>query len=196
MVKISKKDSYFIIKASLFFAMVSMIFSFSGVLLADKTHLINPLTHGTFDIKEIPGHFLWGFAAASATWRLKYALLGGAFAVLIDFDHAISILQIQGISHMSHSIAFAIISLVVMMLTFGKKDYVLGAVALSSVLTHISYDLFITNDKFPLFTPVYNKPVYFVSGYSIFFEIGAIIIIGIVTLFVRKNYSKAEKSPY
>ncbi len=194
--KISKKDSYFIIKASLFYAVISLIFSFSSVLLADKAHLLNPITHGTFDIKEIPGHFLWGFAAAAVTWRLKYALLGGAFAVLIDFDHVISVLQIQGISHMSHSIAFAGISLVVMMLTFGKKDYVLGAVALSSVLSHISYDLFVSNDKFPLFAPVYNKSIYFVSGYSIFFEIAAILIIGVIALLVRKNVLKTEKTPY
>ena len=173
-----------------------MIFSFSGILLADKTPLVNPLIHGTFDIKEIPGHFLWGFAAASVTWRLKYALLGGAFAVLIDFDHVISVLQMQGISHMSHSIAFAGISLVIMMLTFGKKDYILGAIALSSVLSHISYDLFGSDDKFPLFSPVYNNPVYFASGYSILFEIAAIIIIGVVTLLVRKNHSKTEKASH
>ena len=194
--KISKKDSYFIIKVSLFYAIVSMIFSFSGALLPDKMHLLNPLTHGKFDIKEIPGHFLWGFAAASVTWRLKYALVGGAFAVLVDSDHVISVLQIQGISHMSHSVTFAGISLVVMMLTFGKKDYILGAIALSSVLSHISYDLFGSNDKFPLFAPFYNTPVYFVSGYSIFFEIAAIIIIGIVALLVRKNSLEKQKAPH
>ena len=189
--KISKKDFYFIIKASLFYGMISIIFSFSSVFLADKTTLVNPL-HGTFDIKEIPGHFLWGFAAASVTWRLKYALLGGVFAVFVDFDHVISILQMQGISHMSHSIAFAGISLVIMMITFGRKDYILGAVALSSVLTHISYDLFWSSNKFPLFAPVYDTPVYFVSGYSMLFEIAAIIIIGATALIVRKKNSDAK----
>ena len=192
--KLEKKDAYFIIKASLFYGMISSVFAFSGVLLPDKIHLLNPITHGGFDMKEIPGHFLWGFAAGVVTWRLKYALLGGAFAVFVDFDHITSVFQLEAIPHMSHSIAFAGIAFVVMMLVFGKKDYILGVVALSSVLSHISYDLFVSDAKFPLFAPVFDKPIYFVSAYSIFFEIMAMVIVGIISWRLRKNVVK-EKSP-
>lgn len=187
--KINKKDAYFIIKASLLYCVISLGFSFSGILLPDKVPLINPLING-FNVKEIAGHILWGLVAAAVTLRLKYVILGGALAVLIDSDHIINILQIEGIPRMSHSIAFAGISLIVMMLVFGKRDYILGAVAAASVLSHMSYDLFVTESAFPLFTPIYNMPIHVRSINWIFFEIVAMAIIGVVALLVRKNALK------
>jgi hypothetical protein len=190
--KINKKDAYFIIKASLFYCVISLGFSFSSILLPDKVPLINPLLYG-INAKEIIGHILWGFVAATVTLRLKYVLLGGAFAVLIDSDHVIDLLQIEGISRMSHSIAFAGISLIVMMLVFRKRDYILGAVAAASVLSHISYDLFVGDTFFPLFTPIYSISVHLRSVNWIFFEIVAMVIMGVVALLVRKNALKTRQ---
>jgi len=192
--KINKKDAYFIIKASLLYCIISLGFSFSGVLLPDKVLLINPLING-LNVQEIAGHILWGLVAASVTLRLKYVILGGALAILIDSDHIINTLQIEGISRMSHSIAFACISLIVMMLVFGKRDYILGAVSAASVLSHMSYDLFASEESaFPLFTPIYDMPIHFRSINWIFFEIAAIAIIGVVALLVRKNALKARQT--
>ncbi|MGI0073111.1 MAG: metal-dependent hydrolase [Nitrosotalea sp.] len=193
--KINRNDSYFIIKTSLFYCAISLGFSFLGIFLPDKTHLISPLSVGAFNAYEIAGHILWGLAAAVVTMRLKYILLGGAFAVLIDSDHIVNVLQIEGISRMSHSIAFAAISVIIIMLVFGKRDYILGAIAGASVFSHISYDLFVENTDFPLFTPFYNVTQYFASSDWIFFEIAAIVIIGMVTVLVRENALKSEQQP-
>jgi hypothetical protein len=191
--QVNKKDAYFIVKASLLYCAISFGFSFLGIFLPDKVHLVSPLVAGTFNVKEMVGHILWGLVAASVTLRLKYILLGGAFAVLIDSDHIINLLQIDAVSRMSHSIAFAGISIVIMMLVFGKRDYVLGAVAGASVLSHMSYDLFVENTNFPLFTPLYDIAQNFASTNWIFFEIAAIIIIGVVTLLVREKALKKER---
>lgn len=190
--KINKKEASFIIKASLVYCAISFGFSFIGIFLPDKVHLVSPFIVGTFNVKEIAGHILWGLVAASVTLRLKYVLLGGAFAVMIDSDHVIDLLQMDAVSRMSHSIAFAGISIVIMMLVFGKRDYVLGAVAGASVLSHISYDLFVGDTAFPLFTPIYDIAQHFASINWIFFEIAAIVIIGVVTLLVRENTLKKD----
>jgi hypothetical protein len=193
--KINRNDSYFIIKTSLFYCAISLGFSFSGILLPDKTHLVNPLSAGAFNAYEIAGHILWGLAAAVVTMRLKYILLGGAFAVLIDSDHIVGVLQIEEISRMSHSIVFATISIIVIMLVFGKKDYILGAVAGASVFSHMSYDLFVEPTGFPLFTPFYNITQHFASSDWIHFEMIAIVIIGVVTVLARENASKSKQQP-
>lgn len=191
--KIKRNDVYFIIKTSLFYCTISLGFSLSSIFFPDKT-IVNPLPLGVFNVNEIAGHFLWGLVAAVVTMRLKYILLGGAFAVLIDSDHIINALQIEGISRMSHSIAFAMIAVIVMMLVFGKRDYILGAVAGASVLSHISYDLFVDDySGFPLFTPFYNMSQHFATTSWVFFEIGAIMMIGIVTILVRQKALREEK---
>lgn len=192
--KIKRNEVYSIIKISLLYCTISLGFSLSSIFLPDKT-IVNQIPLGALNVNEIVGHFLWGLVAAVVTMRLKYILLGGAFAVLIDSDHIINVLQIEGISRMSHSIAFAVIAVIVMMLVFEKRDYILGAIAGASVLSHMSYDLFVeTYSGFPLFAPFYNIPQYFASTSWIFFEIGAIMIIGMITILVREKALRGEKS--
>lgn len=185
--KIKKNDVYSVVKISLFYCVISLGFSLSSIFLPDKT-IVNHLPLGVFNVSEVVGHFLWGLVAAVVTMRLKYILLGGAFAVLIDSDHIINVLQIEGISRMSHSIAFAVIAVIVVMLVFGKRDYILGAVAGASVLSHISYDLFVEDHSgIPLYAPFYTMSQHFAPTGWIFFEIGAIMIIGMVTILVREK---------
>ncbi|HXX05705.1 MAG TPA: metal-dependent hydrolase [Candidatus Bathyarchaeia archaeon] len=191
--KFKRNDLYSVIKISLFYSAVSLAFSLSSVFLPDKT-IVNQISPGALNVYEIAGHFLWGVVAAVVTLRLKYILLGGAFAVLIDSDHIINLLQTEGISRMSHSIAFAVIAVIIVMLVFGKRDYILGAIAGASVLSHISYDLFVDDyTGFPLFAPFNNISQHFAPTSWIYFEIMAIIIVGIITVLVRQKSLKEEK---
>jgi len=185
--QIHKNDIYFIIRVSLVFCVLSASFSFVGAILPERMPLKNPIITGSINPKEIMGHLIWGLAAGAVTLRIKYALVGGSLAVLIDSDHLIHLLQIEGIPRMSHSILFAIISMIILMAVFGKRDYILGAIVATSVLTHISFDIFTDETGFPLFTPFLNKILSFPTMDWIFFEILAIIIIGIVTLLVRRK---------
>lgn len=183
--QISNKDIYFVIIVSLVYCAVSAIFSLASIFYPDKYPQINPLTYGSLNIREVGGHFIWGLAAGLATLRIRYALLGGTFATVIDSDHLIGLLQLDGLPRMAHSILFAAISVIVLMAIFGRRDYILGTVAATSVLTHISYDIFNDQVGFPLFTPILNRMIIFPTMDWILFEIAAVVIVAIVCFYVR-----------
>ena len=157
--------------------------------------LLNPIEHGSLTFKEIAGHFIFGAVAGIVTFRLKYILLGGTLAVLIDSDHLVGLLHLEGIPKMGHSITFAVLSTIVLMLIFHRKDYRLGAVVATSVLTHISYDVFDGGFGYPIFTPFVNKIIELPRDGWIIFEIAAIIILGTVSIIAKKKESAQQNTP-
>jgi hypothetical protein len=180
--KFVRKDVFFIISVSLVYCSLSASFSLVSVFLPDKMILTNPIEYGSLNVKEITMHFVWGAIAGLVTLRLRYIILGGSLAVLIDSDHLIALLHMEGIPRMSHSITFAMISMIVIMLVFRRNDYRLGAITATSILTHISYDMFDGGYGFPILTPFTNKIIQLPRTDWAVFEIAAIIIIGIVSI--------------
>jgi hypothetical protein len=191
--KLEKRDVLFVIGVSAVYCFLAAGFSLVSTILPDKMVLTNPIEHGSLSLKEITGHFAWGAVAAIVTLRVRYILLGGFLAVLIDSDHLIGLLHVEGIPRMGHSITFAIVAVVVLMLVFRKNDYRLGVIVGTSILTHISYDIFSTEYGFPILTPFVNKIIEFPREDWILFEITAIAIIGIVSFLVTRKES-IEKS--
>ena len=191
--KLEKRDVLFVIGVSVVYCSLAAGFSMVSTILPDKMVLTNPIEHGSLSLKEIIGHFAWGAVAAIVTLRVRYILLGGFLAVLIDSDHLIGLLHVEGIPRMGHSITFAIVAMIVLMLVFRRNDYLLGAIAGTSILTHISYDIFSTEYGFPIFTPFVNKIILFPRADWILFEIVAIAIIGIVS-FLSTRKESVEKS--
>ncbi len=169
---------------------LSASFSLVSTILPDRMVLENPLQHGSLNIKEITGHFIWGAIAAFVTLRIRYILLGGLLAVLIDSDHLVGLLHVEGIPRMGHSITFAIIATVVLIMIFRGNRYQLGSIVATSILTHISYDVFDGEFGFPIMTPFVNKIIQFPKTDWIIFEIVAIVIVGIVSLICTKNNAK------
>lgn len=186
--KIQKQSIIFVVGVSLVYCSLSAGFSLVGIVLPDKMILPNPIA--SLSVNEIAGHFVWGAVAGIVTLKLRYILLGGLLAVLIDSDHLVARLHVEAIPRMSHSITFAIISMIVMMLIFRNKDYRLGAIVATSVLTHISYDMFDSEYGFPIFSPFLNKIIQFPQTDWLVFEIAAIVIVGIVSFFVTRKESE------
>ena len=187
-----KLQPRFIIKASILYCVLSASFSIFGMLLPEKTLQMNALTSLSF--QEIMGHVIWGLIAGAVSLSLRYCLLGGIFALLIDSDHFVGLLHVEAVSRMSHSIFFGIISVIVMMAVFGKRDYLLGAIAISGLLAHLSYDTLIdTYSEFPIFIPLYDKMIHFQHFDWIFLEIAAVAIVGSVTLLKGKQGSLDHK---
>lgn len=183
-----KPDLIFVLKTSITYCVLAAIFSFLGIFLPGKAPLENPLT--SFSLEEVGGHLIWGLVAGAASLSLRYFLLSGFFAVLIDSDHFIGLFHIDALSRMGHSLAFGIISLVVIMLLFGKRNYLLGAIVFGGMLTHLSYDTFVGGGEFPIFTPFYNKMIQFQNTDWFFFEIGAVVVIISVMTLTRKRALK------
>lgn len=185
--KLERKDIYFVIGVSVVYCSLSAGFSLVSVILPDKITMVNPIEYGSLNIKEIGGHFIWGAVAAAVTLRVRYILLGGLLAVLIDSDHLVGLLHIEGIPRMSHSIIFAIIATVVLMLVFSRRDYRLGTIVGTSVLTHISYDIFDGPYGFPILTPFVNTIIQLPRIDWMWFEIAAIVIIGVSSFVIAKK---------
>ena len=193
--KIEKKDILLVVGVSLVYCLLSASFSLVSTILPDRVVLLNPIEYGGLNLKEIVGHFIFGAVAGIVTLRLKYILLGGILAVLIDSDHLIGLLHLEGIPRMGHSITFAILSTIVLMLIFHKKDYRLGAIVATSVLTHISYDILEGGIGYPIFTPFVNKIIELPREGWIIVEIAAIIIVGIVSILVKRKESAQKNMP-
>jgi hypothetical protein len=175
------------------YCLISFGFSLLGLVLPDRTIPPNPVH--SFTLQEISGHFLWGLVGAAATLNLRYVILGGAFAVLIDVDHLIALLQLETVSRMAHSISFGVISVVIMMIILGRKNYLQGALVAGALLSHLSYDTFAQDFAvFPFFTPIYNKMVALPHGDWLVFEIAAVGIVVLATIFTRKSEQKYSKA--
>jgi hypothetical protein len=189
-VKVQKRDIIFVVGVSLVYCSLSAGFSLIGTILPDKMVLLDPIENGSLSVKEIVGHFVWGTVAGIVTLKFRYILLGGLLAVLIDSDHLVGLLHVEGIPRMSHSITFAILATVVLLLVFSRKDYRLAAIGATSVLTHISYDMFAGGFGFPVFTPFVNKIIDLPRTDWLILEISAICIVGIVSFIVTRKESE------
>ncbi len=188
--KVQRQDIIFVVGVSLVYCYLSAGFSLISTILPDKMVLLNPIENGSLSVKEIVGHFVWGAVAGIVTLKMRYILLGGLLAVLIDSDHLVGLLHVEGIPRMSHSITFAILATVVLLLVFSRKDYRLAAIVATSVLTHISYDMFAGGFGFPVFTPFIDKIIDLPRTDWLIFEISAIGIVGIVSFIVTRKESE------
>lgn len=178
-----------ILKISLLYCILAVTFAPFGVFIPEKIMLVSPVD--ALSINEIGGHFLFGVLVASVTLSLRYILLSGLFAVLIDSDHWVGLFHFNGVARMAHSLLFGVISALILMAIFGKKDYKLGIIVFGSLLSHISYDIFVgEHSHFPLFIPFYNHMIGFVKPEWIYFEITAVVVIGIVTLLTSNTLKK------
>jgi len=80
-----------------------------------------------------------------------------------------------------------------MMMIFGKRDYLLGAISFAAVLSHISYDILLGGaSEFPFFTPFISEVNTFQGLDWILMEIGAVILVGISVFISRRKKMKKE----
>jgi hypothetical protein len=192
------KSLRFILKSIALYATFSAAFSILGLLpifqqFLPESYLIgNPLEVSGISIQHIVGHVVFGMIVGLASMRLRYVVIAGLFPIALDADHLIQFLNLEAVPRMAHSILFGVISIPLMMLFVGKKDYLLGAVCFSAVLAHVSFDILLGGTtSFPLFIPITNKMMTF-QGYEwIPFLLAAIIIVGIARI-LTKNHTKAN----
>ena len=157
------KDSIkFILKNSIVFALVSFVFSMIGAFFPESEFTVvigNPLVVSGVTIEHVMGHVFWGAVIGLATLSIRYIVLGGSFAILLDADHLLQFLDIELVSRMSHSIPFAFIALIVFAAIYRGKDIRICAVAFAAVLSHLAFDVFLadiafeSSTAFPLFSP-------------------------------------------
>ncbi len=192
------KDSIkFILKNSIVFALVSFGFSIIGGLFPSSEHTFvigNPLVVSGVTIEHVMGHVFWGAVIGLATLSIRYIVLGGSFAILLDADHLLQFLDIELVSRMSHSIPFAFIALIVFMVIYRGKDIRICAVAFAAVLSHLAFDVFLadiafeSSTAFPLFSPFTFETVSLQGLDWLVIQIIGVSIVAITSyLFKRKQ---------
>jgi len=188
------KNFAFIIKTSILYGVLAVAFSLIGLSLPEAIIVGDPLQVSNITVEHVAGHVVWGMMVGLVTLSLRYCLIGGIFSIILDSDHLIQFLGIEVVPRMAHSVSFGLITILVMMMVFGKRDYLLGAISFAAVLSHISYDILLNGTaEFPFFTPFTSEVITFQGPDWILMEIGAVILVGIsVFISRRKKWKKVS----
>jgi len=198
-----KDNIKFILKNSIIFALVSFGFSIIGALFPSSEHTFvigNPLVVSGITIEHVIGHIFWGAVIGLGTLSVRYIILGGSFAILIDADHLLQFLDIELVSRMSHSIPFAVIVSIVFFLVFRGKDLRLCVVGFGAVLSHIAFDVFLADvtfgsyTEFPLFSPFTFETVKFGGLDWLGIQIIGIALVSVVSYFYKRREMRIENN--
>ena len=193
----------FILQNSIIFAGISFGFSIIGGLFPASEHTFvigSPLVVSGISIEHIIGHIFWGAVIGLGTLSIRYIILGGSFAILLDADHLLQFLDIELVSRMSHSIPFAIISAVAFFIILRGKDLRIAAVAFGAILSHIAFDVFLadivfdTSTTFPLFSPFMLDRIEFAGLDWLWIEIIGVSIVAITSYLFKKKEIKLKNN--
>ena len=193
----------FILKNSIIFATISFGFSIIGGLFPSSEHTFvigNPLVVSGITIEHIMGHIFWGAVIGLATLSIRYIILGGSFAILLDADHLLQFLDIELVSRMSHSIPFAIIASVIFFLIFRGRDIRICVVAFAAVLSHIAFDTFLayvtfgSYTKFPLFSPFTFETVKLQGLDWLGIQIIGVVSVAVVSYLYKRKKTRVENN--
>ena len=197
------KQLKFILKNSIIFASVSFAFSIIGGMFPESeyTHVIgNPFLVSGITIEHVVGHIFWGAIIGLGTLSVRYIILGGSFAILIDADHLLQFLDIELVSRMSHSIPFAVIASVVFFIILRGRDLRMCAVAFAAVLSHLAFDIFLadvisnSSTTFPLFSPFTFERTELGGLDWLGIQIIGVSIVAIVSYFVKRKGIRLESN--
>ena len=198
-----KDEIKFLFKNSIIFAIVSFLFSMIGAFFPESEFTIiigNPLVVSGVTFEHVFGHVFWGAVIGLGTLSIRYIVLGGSFAILLDADHLLQFLDIELVSRMSHSIPFAVIVTIVFFVLVRGKDIRVCAVAFAAVLSHIAFDIFLadvafeTYTKFPLFSPFTFETVSFQGLDWLGIQIIGVSLVGITSYFFKRKESRVKNN--
>lgn len=193
----------FILKNSIIFTVISFAFSVIGGLFPSSEHTFvigNPLVVSGITIEHVIGHVFWGAVIGLGTLSIRYIILGGSFAILLDADHLLQFLDIELVSRMSHSIPFAVIASIIFFMILRGKDLRVCAVAFAAVLSHIAFDVFLadvgfnSSTTFPLFSPFILDRIEFAGMDWLGVEIVGVVIVAIASYLVKRKEIRLQNS--
>ena len=198
-----KAEIKFLFKNSIIFAIVSFVFSMIGAFFPESEFTLiigNPLVVSGVTFEHVFGHVFWGAVIGLGTLSIRYIVLGGSFAILLDADHLLQFLDIELVSRMSHSIPFAVIVTIVFFVIVRGKDIRVCAVAFAAVLSHIAFDIFLadvtlgSDTEFPLFSPFTFETVSFQGLDWLGIQIVGVSLVAITSYFYKRKEMKLKNN--
>ena len=183
--------SVFILKTSTAYGSIAFLFSFIGLILPNAVILGSPID-SNITVEHVMGHIAWGLVVGIVSFSLRYFTIAGLFPIILDVDHLLQFLDVEMIARMAHSIPFAFVAIIVMIIIFGKKDLRLIAISFAAIFAHMSFDIFLGGStEFPILVP-FTTEFFAFTGYDwIIFQIIAMGIVGCASvIFLIKQKSK------
>ena len=193
----------FILQNSIIFAGISFGFSIIGGLFPSSEHTFvvgNPFLVSEVTIEHVVGHVFWGAVIGLGTLSIRYIILGGSFAILLDADHLLQFLDIEMVVRMSHSIPFAVIASIIFFIILRGKDLRIVVVAFGAVLSHIAFDIFLadvgfnSSTTFPLFSPFILDRIEFAGLDWLGVEIIGVVIVAVVSYLAKRKEIRLENN--
>jgi len=141
-------------------------------------------------VEHVLGHIGFGMIVALPTLAYRYVIASGGFAILLDADHLIQFFGIENIARLGHGFIFGILVIIIMMFLFGKKDYFLGVISFTAIISHISFDILIGGgSSFPLLAPISTTLLTFqANDWPLVLISGMLIVSSIKIIVSRKIY--------
>jgi len=175
----------YVLKTTFVFALLAAGFSLIGFILPWALPPDDPLESAA--VEHILGHIVWGMVAAFATLSFRHIFAGGLFALVLDADHLLNFFNIDMVTRMTHSISFALLAPIGMMLIFGRRDLLLGSICFAAVFSHLSFDTFLDAGYFPILTPFSDHITAFGGTDWIILQLVAISVVVVAKLIVDKK---------
>jgi len=177
------KLGLYLFKTTFLYALLAIGFSLIGLILPWTLPPDSPL--GSATVEHIVGHIVWGMMAAFAALSFRYIFAGGLFALILDADHLINFLNVDVVVRISHSIPFALLAPIGMMLIFGRRDFLLGSISFAAVFSHMSYDTLLDAGKFPILMPFSDYITSFEGTDWIILQLIALSVVVVAKLIIR-----------
>ncbi len=187
------KSVPFVIKTTLMYGFLAAGFSLIGLILPTALTPDDPLAGATAE--HIVTHIVWGMVAAFAALRFRYIVAGGLFAIALDADHLVNFLNIDIVVRMAHSIPFALLAPICMMIIIGRRDFLLGAISFAAVFSHMSLDTFFDGGVFPIFAPFSEYKTAFEGTDWIILQLIAVSAVIVAKLIMDKK-NRIKKKLY
>jgi len=180
-----------LLKTTFVYALLAASFSLIGLILPWTLTPGDPFESAT--VEHIVGHIVWGMVAAFATLSFRYVFAGGLFALILDADHLVNFLNVDIVARMGHSISFALFAPIVMMLIFGRRDFLLGSISFAAVFSHMSFDTLLVAGHFPIFTPFSDLVTTFEGMDWIILQLIGISVVILAKLVIDKERRTKKK---
>jgi len=174
-----------LIKTTLVYGFLAVGFGLIGFILPGASPPNDPLASAT--VEHIVGHIVWGMVAAFAALSFRHIFAGGLFALVLDADHLLNFFNIDMISRMTHSISFALLAPIGMLLIFGRRDLLLGSICFAAVFSHLSLDTFLDTGTFPILAPFSDHITAFGGTDWIILQLVAISVVVVAKLIMVKK---------
>ena len=145
---------------------------------------IEPYTVSLMHIEDAAKNFCLGFIVLFPSRKLRSMILAGLLSVLLDVDHAPSLLGFEAPIRPAHSILFILLINACLWLVFRRLDFIL--ITNAAIFSNLTLDVYF----FPFFLPLSFQYINLTGHYAFLVWLLPAICFGCFTMMVGSKPTK------